>query len=453
MTKSLRTLLYVGLFWASLAMACGLSTTPPTEIPVAQPTSPPEAGARTATIGEIVNIVEARESAEGTFAQVENGLVLEVGGQLRTGAASRTRIDFSEGTIVRLGENSILAVEANTSAGGDPFTSFSLEVGKLWASLTGGSLEVDTPIGVATVRGSYAFFEYNPGDPNDLSDDVLTLNCLEGSCRAENQTVDERLGNLEQIVLTGGGQQFTRGRLGFDAVEDFVNNNPEVGQALVATLIAAPPATATPETPTPLSPTGVLIPTDTTVPLPTPTLPPVTVAPSVPLLGRHTLENGETLFCIGRAYGVLPNAIAQANNIDLNAGVQFGQVLAIPAVQWVNIPPGPVCPPQFESPFPGLPVSTDTPVATDTPSITATPTASATPQPVCEPPEFFDPFLNRCRLPDPTPYSYGAQLIDSPLYQALAKNQRVLPISTVSALLTVAGAVAMVWGNRRRKLK
>jgi LysM repeat protein len=453
MMKSIRSLLYAGLFWGLLALACGFSTTPPTEVPAAQPTQPPETGMRTATIGEIVNVVEAKESAEGTFAQVEKGLVLEVGGQLRTGAESKTRVDFSEGAIVRLGENSFLTIDANTGAGGDPFTSFSLEVGKLWASLTGGSLEVNTPIGVATVRGSYAFFEYIPGDPNDLSDDVLTLNCLEGSCRAENETVDEKLGNLEQIVLTGGGQQFTRDRLGFDAVEDFVNNNPEAGQALVATLIAAPPPTATPETPTPLLPTGVLIPTDTATSLPTPTLPPVTVAPSVPIIGRHTLESGETLFCIGRAYGVLPNAIAQANNINIGTDVQFGQVLAIPAVQWVNIPPGPVCPPQFNSPFPGLPVSTDTPVATDTPSITATPTASATPQPVCQPPEFFDPFLNRCRLPDPTPYTYSVQLIDSPLYQALAKNQRVLPISAVSALLTVVGAVAIVWDNRRRKLK
>ncbi len=452
MTKSLRILLHAGSCWALLAMACGFSATPPTEVPVAQPTQPPETGVRTATIGEIVNVVEARESAEGTFAQVASGLVLEVGGQLRTGAESKTRIDFSEGAIVRLGENSFFTIDANTGAGGDPFTSFSLEVGKLWASLTGGSLEVTTPIGVATVRGSYAFFEYIPGDPNDLSDDVLTLKCLEGSCRAENQTVDERLGNLEQIVLTGGGRQFTRDRLGFDAVEDFVNNNPEVGQALVATLIAAPPPTDTPQTPNAVLPTDTSTPSlpATAISLPTATLPPVTVAPSVPILGRHTLESGETLFCIGRAYGVLPNAIAQANNIDLGAGVQFGQVLAIPAVQWVNIPPGPVCPPQFDSPFPGLPVSTDTPVATDTPAITATPTN--TPQPVCQPPEFFDPFLNRCRLPDPTPYSYGVRLVDSPLYQALAKTQRVLPISAVSALLAVVG-VAVVIGGTRRKLK
>jgi hypothetical protein len=34
------------------------------------------------------------------------------------------------------------------------------------------------------------------------------------------------------------------------------------------------------------------------------------------------------------------------------------------------------------------------------PTSTATPTASNTPLPSCNPPEFFDPFLNRCRMPD-----------------------------------------------------
>lgn len=453
MIKLTRALLNAGSLLALLATACGLSfsSEPPTDVPVAQSTKPREPGGRTATIGEIINTVEARESFEAEFSQVEDGLVLTVGGQLRTGAESGTRVDFSEGAIVRLGENSFLTIDANTNAGGDPFTSFQFGIGKLWASITGGSLEVNTPIGVATVRGSYAFFEYVPGDPNDVNDDTLTVKCLEGSCRAENDTVDEKLGNLEQITLTGGGDEFIRERLDFDDVQEFVDNNPEVGGALVATLIAAPPPTDTPATPSAILPTdtGTSFPTDTATSAPTPTLPPVTVAPSVPILGRHTLESGETLFCVGRAYGVLPNAIAQANNINLGTDVQFGQVLAIPAVQWVNIPPGPVCPPQFDSPFPGLPVSTDTPVATDTPFITATPTS--TPQPVCQPPEFFDPFLNRCRLPDPTPYTYSAQLIDSPLYQALAKNQRVLPISAVSALLAVVGVAVVIGGNRRKQ--
>ena len=43
-------------------------------------------------------------------------------------------------------------------------------------------------------------------------------------------------------------------------------------------------------------------------------------------------------------------------------------MLQIPAVQWTNIAAGPVCAPQFMSPFPGLPFATDTPVATPTPA-------------------------------------------------------------------------------------
>jgi len=54
---------------------------------------------------------------------------------------------------------------------------------------------------------------------------------------------------------------------------------------------------------------------------------------------------------------------------------------------------------------------TATRTATTTPSPTASPTAtprqptrtpSLTPTPFCKPPEFYDPFLDRCRLPDPT---------------------------------------------------
>jgi serine/threonine-protein kinase len=46
---------------------------------------------------------------------------------------------------------------------------------------------------------------------------------------------------------------------------------------------------------------------------------------------------------------------------------------------------------------------TDTPSATPTRTfVPFTRTPSATPLPSCNPPEFFDPFLNRCRMPDQT---------------------------------------------------
>ena len=75
----------------------------------------------------------------------------------------------------------------------------------------------------------------------------------------------------------------------------------------------------------------------------------------------------ETLFCIARGYGVLPAAIAQANGLVTPFTVYPGQTLKIPAVQWDDILPGPVCATQFKSPYPGLPVGTPTPAVTSTP--------------------------------------------------------------------------------------
>ncbi len=100
------------------------------------------------------------------------------------------------------------------------------------------------------------------------------------------------------------------------------------------------------------------------------------LASQADILGQHVVQRGETLYCIGRGYGVLPGAIAQANALTGSSILSIGQVLNIPAAQWVNIPAGPVCAPQFQSPFTGLaPSSGSSPTSTPT---TATPTPSAT---------------------------------------------------------------------------
>ncbi len=108
---------------------------------------------------------------------------------------------------------------------------------------------------------------------------------------------------------------------------------------------------------------------------------PIPVAHSAtpaPVVGEHIVQKGETLYCLGRGYGVVPSAIAAANGLSANARLSIGQVLLIPAVQWVSIPPGPVCVPQFSSPFPSL--YTGAPVsATSAPT---SPLATASPTPV-----------------------------------------------------------------------
>jgi LysM repeat protein len=107
--------------------------------------------------------------------------------------------------------------------------------------------------------------------------------------------------------------------------------------------------------------------------------------PTVTILGLHIVRGGDTLFCIARGYGVLPAAIAQANGLTTPFTVVPGQTLKIPAVQWTDIIAGPVCAPQFQSPYPGLPVTTPIPptatapagpVATSAPPTNPPPTAA-----------------------------------------------------------------------------
>ena len=93
---------------------------------------------------------------------------------------------------------------------------------------------------------------------------------------------------------------------------------------------------------------------------------PFPVFAAAEILGQHVVQKGETLYCIGRGYGVVPSAIAEANGVSALAFLSIGQVLKIPAVQWSPVPPGPVCARQFASPFTGPtpPTATPTPPAT-----------------------------------------------------------------------------------------
>lgn len=267
-----------------LLAACGPKPSPAASPAVNTPT--PDSS-RAAIVSEIVNDVEAKVSDTEAFAEASNGTVVNAGGQVLTGEASKARLDFSDGSIVRLAANSTFAVQQVDTANGSLLARLKLEAGKIWVSLTGGSAEVETPVGVASVRGSFAVISYDPGDPNDPSDDVLILDCLEGECGFQNDSVDEELGNLEGLVLTGGTQIEHILLTGTD-VEDFLNNNPE-GQKIRATLTAAvsetPTETQAPPTPTA---TATLTPSPTRTSTPTGTRTPTRVRPSSTSTGTPT---------------------------------------------------------------------------------------------------------------------------------------------------------------------
>lgn len=356
---------------------------PPTPLPTAVIDT-----TRSATLSEIINFVEGRATEASEFAQVTVGFVAGVGGAIRTGADSRARLDLNDGTILRLAPLSSFTLQGlPTSSEADPLVQLQLVIGKLWVNLTGGTVEVQTPVGVATVRGSFAVFEYIDGDPANPADDILIVSCLEGNCSAANATVSETLGNLEKVILTNGGTTVTRLKLTDADVREFLANNPEA-QRMVVTLTAAAPALAA--TSASATPAATATATDTPTPTPLPiTLTPsatrtasatptaiFTPTPAFEILGQHTVRPGENLLCIGRGYGVLVPAIQQANGLT-SSTIFAGQVLDIPAAQWTNITPGFTCGPQFKSPYPGLPTSTPAPLISATPPVSGA-TATAT---------------------------------------------------------------------------
>jgi hypothetical protein len=129
----------------------------------------------------VENSVEARITASDEYAPASVGLTLPVGGAARTGKDSRARLDLSpDGTIVRIAPNTIFSLPELNEKNDEPFTLIELLIGQIYIILSGGELQVETPSGVAAVRGSMLGVSYEPKTGN------MTATCLEGHCSLRN---------------------------------------------------------------------------------------------------------------------------------------------------------------------------------------------------------------------------------------------------------------------------
>lgn len=141
--------------------------------------------ARSAIIIEVENKVQSRLSSNAQWKNAEVNQTLPVGGEVQTGEEGNARIDVSPDTIVRVGENSHFMVTALSGSNNKPTTTLSVIVGEIWvmlnSALNGGSFDVETPVGVAAVRGSSVSVDY------DLASDSVIVSCLEGNCSLRNQ--------------------------------------------------------------------------------------------------------------------------------------------------------------------------------------------------------------------------------------------------------------------------
>lgn len=192
-----------------------------------------------ATFSEIQGQVQSRPDVDAAFSPVTDGATLAPGGQAQTGEDGRARLTLPDGSIVRMAENTEFQLNESESGLNGLLHRLRLEFGQLWIILSGQALEVDTPSGVASVRGSYMSVFYDPATG------LLYITCLEGECSLTNAG--------ETVILTAG-QSATIGGLdeapvaGVMTAEDFdawLEYNPEAG-IIMLQLTPTPPAPFSP---------------------------------------------------------------------------------------------------------------------------------------------------------------------------------------------------------------
>ena len=211
-----------------------IPTLAPTPVPT--PSVPP----RLAVLSELQMTVNARSDSEAQWREAIEGQSVFVGGGVKTGDEARARLDISDGTILRMAANSEFTLTELTAAPTDAVTRFKLAVGKLWVALTGtageGVLEIETPVGVATVRGSYISVEF----AEDTGQAVVT--CLEGECRLTGTTGQATdLNHDQQAEIAGAGQAPSPAQP-MEAAQyaDWARNFPEAPAPPLTSLLLSP---------------------------------------------------------------------------------------------------------------------------------------------------------------------------------------------------------------------
>ncbi|MEN9563232.1 MAG: FecR protein, partial [Chloroflexota bacterium] len=158
----------------------------------------------------------------------ESGFVIQTGGALQTGADGRARLDLKpEGTIVRVAPNSAFTLPQITEENGEPKTTLSLLFGKIFVLLNGGSLDVETPSGVASVRGSLLSVSVDPASNR------LQAVCLEGHCALTNGNGDsQELEEGQSAYVDENGELFELDEIDQDEIQDWIDEAPELGEFL-----------------------------------------------------------------------------------------------------------------------------------------------------------------------------------------------------------------------------
>ncbi len=125
-----------------------------------------------AVITSLHNRVQAKTAERPVWRKASLDFSLQGGDSLRTGFGSRAEVRYSDGTVSRVGSNTVIRVSEHS----ENRTDVKLVVGKLWLKVTKGNgrLKIQTPSAIASVLGTEVLVT---NDENDVSH-VTTLDGL-----------------------------------------------------------------------------------------------------------------------------------------------------------------------------------------------------------------------------------------------------------------------------------
>lgn len=183
----------IGLAGGLLLVGCLLSVAAAAYFALPSQESAPPLKAR---LNEVSGDVKVRVKQDVDLVAAENGMLIKAGGGLVTGADGWARIDISDGTIIRVVRNSSFSLKSAQTFNGSSLTRLKLQFGEIWVILNGGTLEIDSPSGVASVRGSYMSLKYDP-----INNEAF-LTCLEGICEmaAAGGSITMRAGQTATVT-------------------------------------------------------------------------------------------------------------------------------------------------------------------------------------------------------------------------------------------------------------
>ena len=180
----------------------------------------------TALLSEITGQVQVLKPAVGVLEDAVEGQEVGIGDQVLTHKDGRALLKLSDGTTIRLSPLTTFILEEMEEKEEGILTRLKLEVGRLWIVLSGGALEVDTPSGLASVRGSYLHVWVKPADDPSGEDEVF-ITCLEGECSLGNDEGTVNLVAGQTAKIMGSTNPPESGKMTDKDVEDWLAEEPK----------------------------------------------------------------------------------------------------------------------------------------------------------------------------------------------------------------------------------